>query len=48
MCCPRGPKEIVDTLRGAIKKVIASEDHKKRMADMILKLKYMAAAQFSK
>jgi tripartite-type tricarboxylate transporter receptor subunit TctC len=32
----------------AIKKVIANEEHKKRMADMTLKLKYMDAAQFSK
>ncbi|HTU03170.1 MAG TPA: hypothetical protein VMG58_15175, partial [Candidatus Sulfotelmatobacter sp.] len=42
------PKEIVDTLSAAIKKVIASEEHKKRMADMTLKLKYMDPAQFAK
>jgi len=42
------PKEAVSVLSGAIKKVIASEEHQKRMADMTLKLKYMDAAQFSK
>jgi tripartite-type tricarboxylate transporter receptor subunit TctC len=42
------PKEIVDTLSGTIKKVIASEEHKKRMADMTLKLKFMDPAQFGK
>jgi tripartite-type tricarboxylate transporter receptor subunit TctC len=42
------PKEIVDTLSGAMKKVINSPEQQKRMADMTLKVKYMDAAQFSK
>lgn len=42
------PKEIVDMLSGAIKKVVATEEHKKRMADMGLTLKYMDAAQYAK
>ena len=41
-------KEIVDMLSGAIKKVVATEEHKKRMADMGLTLKYMDAAQYAK
>jgi tripartite-type tricarboxylate transporter receptor subunit TctC len=42
------PKEIVTILSNAIKKVMATEEHKKRMADMGLTVKYMNAAQFSK
>ena len=42
------PKEVVDILSGAIKKVVATEDHKKRMADMGLTLRYMDPAQYSK
>jgi len=42
------PKEIVDILSGTIKKVVATEEHKKRMADMGLTLKYMDAAQYAK
>ena len=41
------PKQVVDILSGAIKAVIASEDHKKRMADMGLTLRYMDPAQYS-
>jgi tripartite-type tricarboxylate transporter receptor subunit TctC len=41
-------KEIVDTLSGAMKKAIASEDHKKRMAEMGLALKYMDPIQYAK
>jgi tripartite-type tricarboxylate transporter receptor subunit TctC len=40
------PKEVVDILSGAIKKVVATEDHKKRMADMGLTLRYMDSAQY--
>ncbi|MFA5026799.1 MAG: tripartite tricarboxylate transporter substrate binding protein [Candidatus Methylomirabilota bacterium] len=42
------PKEIMDILSGAIKKVVASEDHKKRMADMGLTLRYMDPGQYTK
>jgi tripartite-type tricarboxylate transporter receptor subunit TctC len=42
------PKPVVDILSGAIKRVIASEDHKKRMADMGLTLRYLDAAQYAK
>jgi tripartite-type tricarboxylate transporter receptor subunit TctC len=42
------PKEIVDTLSGAIKKAVSTEDHKKRMKDMGLTLRYMGPAQYSK
>jgi tripartite-type tricarboxylate transporter receptor subunit TctC len=42
------PKEILDTLAGAIKKVVASDDHKRRMADMGLTLRYMDPAQYTK
>ncbi len=40
------PKEVVDTLSGAIKKVMATEEHKKRMADMGLTLRYMDPVQY--
>jgi tripartite-type tricarboxylate transporter receptor subunit TctC len=42
------PKDVVDILSGAIKKVVATEDHKKRMADMGLTLRYMDPAQYAK
>jgi tripartite-type tricarboxylate transporter receptor subunit TctC len=42
------PQEVVDILSGAIKKVVATEDHKKRMADMGLTIRYMDPAQYSK
>jgi len=42
------PEEVVDILSGAIKKVVATEDHKKRMADMGLTIRYMDPAQYSK
>ncbi len=41
------PKEIVDALSGAIKKTVGTEDHKKRMKDMGLTLRYMDPAQYS-
>ncbi len=41
------PKEVVNILSGAIGKAVATEDHKKRMADMGLTLRYMNAAQYS-
>jgi tripartite-type tricarboxylate transporter receptor subunit TctC len=42
------PGEVVHILSGAIKKVVATEDHKKRMADLGLTLRYMDAAQYAK
>ncbi|MBE0555627.1 MAG: tripartite tricarboxylate transporter substrate binding protein [Proteobacteria bacterium] len=46
---PKGtPKEIVEILSGAIKKVVATEDHKKKMADMGLTLRYMDQDQYAK
>jgi tripartite-type tricarboxylate transporter receptor subunit TctC len=41
------PKEIVDILSKAAKKVTESEEHKKKMADMGLTIKYMDAAAYS-
>lgn len=41
------PKSVIDILSGAMKKVAASEDHKKRMADMGLTLRYMDPAQYA-
>ena len=41
-------KEVVNILSGAIKKVVATEDHKKRMADMGLTLRYMDPGQYAK
>jgi tripartite-type tricarboxylate transporter receptor subunit TctC len=46
---PQGtPREIVDTLSTAIKKVINSEDHKKKMTDMGLTLRYMGPEEYGK
>ena len=42
------PKEIVNTLSAAIKKVMATEEHKKKMAEMGLTLRYMDSAQLGK
>jgi tripartite-type tricarboxylate transporter receptor subunit TctC len=42
------PKEVVNILSGAIKKAVATEDHKKRMADMGLTIRYLDAAQYNK
>ena len=42
------PKEIVAKLSDAIRKVVTSDDHKKRMADLSLQIKYMDAAAFGK
>jgi len=42
------PKEIINILSEAIKKVVASEEHKKRMADMGLTLRYMDPIQYAK
>lgn len=41
------PKEIVDALSGAIQKTVNTEDHKKRMKDMGLTLRYMDPARYS-
>jgi len=41
------PKEIVDILSGAMKKVIASDEHKQKMADMGLTLRYMDPAAYN-
>jgi tripartite-type tricarboxylate transporter receptor subunit TctC len=46
---PEGtPKEVVNILSRAIGKVVATEEHKKRMADMGLTLRYMDQAQYAK
>jgi tripartite-type tricarboxylate transporter receptor subunit TctC len=42
------PKEAVGILSGAIRKVVATEDHKKRMADMGLTIRYLDPAQYAK
>ena len=42
------PKEIVNTLSGAMKKVMATEEHNKKMAEMGLSLRYMDSAQLGK
>ena len=42
------PKEVVDTLSNAFKKVIASEEHKKRMMEMGLTLRFMDPVQYGK
>lgn len=42
------PKEIVNTLSGAMKKIMATEEHKKKMAEMGLSLRYMDSAQLGK
>ena len=42
------PKEIVDVLSGAMKKAIFSEEHKKRMADMALTVKYKDPVEYCK
>jgi tripartite-type tricarboxylate transporter receptor subunit TctC len=42
------PREIVNVLSGAIKKVVATEEHKKRMGELGLTLRYMDPAQYAK
>lgn len=42
------PKAIVDILSGAIKKVIATAEHKEKMANMGLTLRYMDPVQYGK
>ena len=42
------PKEVINILSGAIKKVVSTEDHKKRMADMGLTIRYMDPVQYNK
>jgi tripartite-type tricarboxylate transporter receptor subunit TctC len=42
------PKEILSTLSGAMKKVMATEEHKKKMAEMGLSLRYMDPARLGK
>lgn len=41
------PKEVVDALGVAIGKAIATDEHKKKMTDMGLAVRYMNSAQFS-
>ena len=41
------PKEVVNLLSDAIKKTVAIEDQRKRMADMGLAIRYMDAAEYS-
>lgn len=46
---PQGtPKEVVQVLSQAIKKVVATEEHKKKMTEMGLTLRYMDTDQFGK
>jgi len=42
------PTEVLEVLSEAIKRVVATEDHKKRMVDMGLTLRYMDPARFAK
>ncbi len=42
------PKEVVNILSEAIKKAVATEEHKKRMADMGLTIRYMDPGQYNK
>ena len=42
------PKEIVDAISGAIKKIIASNEHKAKMQEMGQTLRYMDPAEFGK
>ncbi len=42
------PKEVVNLLSQAINRVVGAEEHKKRMADMGLTVRYMDAAQYSR
>lgn len=42
------PKEIINILSEAIKRVVATEEHKKRMAEMGLTLRYMGPAEYAK
>lgn len=42
------PREIVSALSGAMRKVMATEEHKKKMAEMGLTIRYMDPAQLSK
>lgn len=46
---PQGtPKEVVDILSSAIKKVMSTDDHKKKMAAMGLPIRYMDPVHYSK
>jgi len=42
------PKPVVDVLANTIKKVLSSDEHKKRIADMTLALRYMSPEDFGK
>ncbi len=42
------PKPVVDVLANAIKKVFGTDEHKKRIADMTLALRYMSPEDFGK
>ncbi|MBM4312451.1 MAG: tripartite tricarboxylate transporter substrate binding protein [Deltaproteobacteria bacterium] len=46
---PEGtPREVVNILSQAIRKVVATDEHKKRMADMGLTLRYMDPTRYAK
>jgi tripartite-type tricarboxylate transporter receptor subunit TctC len=42
------PPEVVNTLSNAMKKVVSTEEHRQRMKDMGLTLRYMDPAQYNK
>ena len=42
------PREVVEILGQAIRKVVATEEHQKRMADMGLTLRYKSPAEYAK
>ncbi len=42
------PKDVINVLSGAIRKAVGTEEHKKRMADMGLTLRYMDPVQYGK
>jgi tripartite-type tricarboxylate transporter receptor subunit TctC len=42
------PREVVDILSQAIRKAVATEEHKKRMEDMGLTIRYLDPAQYAK
>jgi tripartite-type tricarboxylate transporter receptor subunit TctC len=45
---PGTPKEVKDVLVRAMKKVVSAEDHKKRMMDMGLTVRYMDPTEYAK
>ncbi len=42
------PKDVVNSLSGAIRRVVATEEHKNRMAEMGLTIRYLDPAQYAK